>query len=47
MEEETNNKFSGKNSLSIISFTLFDFITWKFLNSSGSDVPIFSFVFNR
>ena len=45
-EEKTNNKFSGKRYLAIISFILFAFNAWKFLNNPGSDVPILSILFN-
>ena len=46
MEEKTNNKFSGKRCFAIISFILFAFNAWKFLNNPGSDVPILSILFN-
>ncbi len=46
MKEETNNKFSGKSCLAIISFILLVFKEWKFINNPGSDAPIFSILFN-
>ena len=46
MAEEPNNKFSGKRCFVIISYVLFAFNAWKFLNNPGADVPILSILFN-
>ena len=46
MAEEQNNKFSGKRFLVLVSYILFAFNAWKFLNNPGSDVPILSILFN-
>ena len=46
MEEELNKKLSGKRCFVIVSYILFAFNAWKFLNNPGADVPILSILFN-